>query len=78
MQIVKRGTPPEDRTYALECNRCETEFKFKQSEGERVSDYREEDFVRIACPVCSSPCYAYPGKTGSMTKSELARAYYEK
>lgn len=78
MEIIKRGQLPEDRVYGLQCDTCKTEFKFKQSEGRYSSDYREGSYVAIACPVCSRDCYAYPGKTSSMTPSETAKAYYEK
>lgn len=79
MEIVKRGQLPEERVYGLQCDHCMTEFKFKQSEGVYNSgDYKEGPWVAIDCPVCKRHCYAYPGKTPSMTPSETATAYYRK
>ena len=53
MEIIKLGKIPEEIEHFATCNNCKTEFKFLQGEAERVSDRRNESYLRIMCPVCS-------------------------
>lgn len=55
MNIIKRGTPPEDRKYTATCRRCKTEVEFLLRETEYHSDQRDGDYLQVACPVCLDP-----------------------
>lgn len=52
MEIIKRGTPPEDREYEGTCTDCRTEVRFKQSEASSSNDPREGPLYFVGCPVC--------------------------
>lgn len=54
MEIIKRGTPPDEIEYEAKCNNCKTEIKFKRSEAVVTFDQREGDYMSISCPVCFS------------------------
>lgn len=55
MKIIYRGVDPEDRLIQAECINCKTRVEFTPPEAEYVSDQREGDFYRVACPVCGKP-----------------------
>lgn len=55
MKIIRRGQPPEQKTYFATCNHCKTEIEFERSEARYVSDQRDGDFLEVKCPVCSKP-----------------------
>lgn len=54
MEILKRGTPPKERTHQATCRACGTEFRFRESEGRVTHDQRDGDFIQIDCPVCAA------------------------
>jgi uncharacterized Zn-finger protein len=47
MEIIKRGTKPEDREHTATCVYCSTQIKFLQGEATVRSGNLE-----IGCPVC--------------------------
>lgn len=53
MEILSRGTLPEEREHIATCGYCNTKIKFIQSEAKYVPDQRDGDFLTIGCPVCS-------------------------
>ena len=57
MNILKLGEPKplvKEKTYTLTCEGCDTTISFKYSEGKyhRGLEWREVDYLTIACPVC--------------------------
>ena len=48
MEILK-GKP--EKEYVMECFRCKTILRCKESEVKFVDDYREP-YVEVTCPVC--------------------------
>ena len=54
VEIIKRGTLPDEKTYETECRHCRTFFRFERREAHFVTDQREGDAVTIACPVCTT------------------------
>ena len=55
MEILFRGTPPEEKEYTGECYYCKTKVKFKAKEGKTTYDQRDGNFISISCPVCNKP-----------------------
>ena len=79
MNILKRGTPPEERQYQGTCGKCETEIHFLQMEGQVTFDQRDGDFITVVCPVCNESIHVATNKyLRKLEGSELTRAYYEK
>lgn len=56
MDIVKRGSLPENREYNGTCVHCRTEVRFKRSEATLHSD-RDGSFVKVECPTCKKDIY---------------------
>ena len=52
MEIIKRGTKPEDARHIGTCANCKTEVEFARSEGVVTHDQRDGSFVSVDCPVC--------------------------
>lgn len=50
MNIIHRGTPPEDIVYRRTCS-CGTIFEFQRSDVQNVPDPREPGYS-LMCPVC--------------------------
>lgn len=57
MEILKRGTLPEDKTYEATCDFCKTEVRFKRVEAKSVPNTRNENILEIECPVCHRKIY---------------------
>lgn len=53
MEILKRGTPPDDREYKGTCHTCDTVVLFKRSEARLVDDQRDGSFLVVKCPICA-------------------------
>lgn len=56
MEILRRGTPPEEKKYECTCRNCTTFFKFMRKEAKYISDQRDGDCLVIDCPICGSRC----------------------
>lgn len=52
MRVIKRGTPPSDRPYLVECRTCKSEIEFLRIEAKFTPDQRDGDYLTIKCPVC--------------------------
>lgn len=52
MEVIRRGVPPGELTAQWTCVCCDSVIKSKISEGQRVSDQREGDYIANKCPVC--------------------------
>lgn len=52
MEIIKKGTPPEEKIYEAECSKCKSVLRFKQSEGKITYDQRDGNLITVKCPVC--------------------------
>lgn len=55
MEILKRGYLPAERVAVWECYNCKSQIRSKMSEGERVYDQKNGDYISNICPVCSNP-----------------------
>ena len=55
VEIIKHGSPPEDRKYEVVCGNCRTIFTFLRSDG-AVHTHRNEVSVCCRCPVCKKEC----------------------
>lgn len=78
MQIIHKGTPPQERKYRVTCGTCDTIFEFAQSEGKisYAPGYRnEDDMISINCPICSNLCYT---DLSNYIKQPTATDYYNK
>jgi|AGTN01.3.fsa_nt_gi hypothetical protein len=64
MEIIRRGTPPQDRTHEGTCKTCGTVVRFKEYEAVQHSDRRGGTSLTVTCPVCKglvSVCLSPPG-----------------
>ena len=56
MKIIKQGSGARDKTHILDCYEiqggCGTGFEATTSEGHRVSDWRDGDYIEWRCPSC--------------------------
>ncbi len=57
MEILYRGTPPEQRQYDATCTSCYTRIRFVQSEAELRSSVRNERYLEVECPVCGKAIF---------------------
>lgn len=48
---------PKDRFARVQCSNCNCVFEFTSGEGEYVSDQRDGDCIKIACPTCKIDIY---------------------
>jgi len=55
MEIIRRGSLPEDKQYKSTCNNCDTLFSFTRGEARHIDDQRDGDYLVINCPVCHQP-----------------------
>lgn len=55
MEIIKRGIPPNERTWTGTCHKCKSEAEAKEAEL-RVQNYQREggQFAWAKCPVCGA------------------------
>jgi hypothetical protein len=51
MEIIERGTPPEERSYEATCRMCNSIIKVKQSECEKHGSCNAK-YLLFQCPVC--------------------------
>jgi hypothetical protein len=56
VEILKKGKSPLELTYDHTCKICKTRFRFAYSEGQRMSDNRDGDYLTIDCPICKNIC----------------------
>lgn len=54
VEILKRGTPPKEKSYEAYCRTCSSHLRFKVSETKFVCDRRDGDYRVLQCPVCQS------------------------
>lgn len=52
MEILYRGTPPEQRQYDARCLNCNTLVRFTRSEAKYFTSARNEAWLEVKCPVC--------------------------
>lgn len=57
VKIIKQGKVPETTPIRCSCNHCRTVFEFLPVEAKYVSDQRDGDAYKIACPVCKRDCW---------------------
>lgn len=59
MEILFRGTPPEELLYEGTCGKCNTRVRFQKREAKAVGDCRNGEMLLVSCPVCAHPIYGY-------------------
>ena len=69
MEIIVRGSLPEEKEFQGTCHNCKTVFKCKRHEGTYHSDQRDGESLAVVCPVCGKPTYAYPNSKPSWNQS---------
>jgi len=52
VEVIERGTPPEEVNYEVQCQKCISKLKFKRSDAGYVSDQRDGNYLTVECPVC--------------------------
>ncbi len=52
MDIIYRGTIPEEKSYTATCGNCGTKVKYKLKEVKVRYDPRDGDYHEFECPVC--------------------------
>ena len=60
MDIIHRGTIPEEKQYVATCGNCGTKVVYKLKEVEEVHDRRTGTYHWYKCPLCSREVYAVP------------------
>lgn len=50
IEIIKRGTLPEDQRYKATCSNCRTEVALRKNDGR----FSKDDTYYYTCPVCES------------------------
>lgn len=57
MEIIRRGTIPQEKQFEDECTYCKSVIRFKAGEA-RHSTHMNESYWTVTCPVCSHPISA--------------------
>lgn len=57
MRIIEKGEVPGTKPIECRCQKCKTLFEFLPFEAQFVSDQRDGDAYKIACPVCRTDCW---------------------
>lgn len=57
VEILRRGTRPDETTHMHTCSKCYTLFRFSESEADFMRDQRDGDAWKIECPVCQRVCW---------------------
>jgi uncharacterized protein with PIN domain len=58
VEIISRGTPPEEKPHEATCRNCSTQIRFLRREAKYISDQRDGDYLEVTCPVCSRTIFA--------------------
>lgn len=56
--IVRQGSDPKKTPIQATCSNCYAQIEFLPIEAEYISDQRDGDCYKIACPCCAKPIYA--------------------
>jgi hypothetical protein len=57
MEILRQGKLPEEKEYVGDCRRCNTQVRFKHSEGETHYSQHDGDSISVVCPLCKTLIY---------------------
>lgn len=57
MEIIKRGTNPQDIEYEMTCSNCKTVIRAKRSECRMSSYQRDGNCLIHLCPICNKEIY---------------------
>lgn len=60
MDIIFRGTIPEEKQYVAICGNCGTKVVYKRKEVEITESQRDGSYHMYNCPLCSKKVYATP------------------
>jgi DNA-directed RNA polymerase subunit RPC12/RpoP len=82
MDIIFRGTIPEEKQYLATCGNCGTKVVYKLKEVEEVYDPRDGSYHGYNCPLCGKRVYAppqlYVDPIKNIHYSSTAYDYYNK
>lgn len=62
IEIIKRGLRDSELTARFHCLHCKSELKAARGDGEFISDQRDGDSIRFACPVCQRDIWVAVGR----------------
>ena len=56
MEILTRGTPPNDVPYVVTCKKCDSTLKFTKKEARHIDGRGpyEQSYYELTCPVCNA------------------------
>ncbi len=66
VEIIRKGSLPEERVHKATCNNCDTLFSFKESEAAQSYDQRDGRTFSISCSLCKQICYVPSEKVTRM------------
>lgn len=86
MDIIRKGVPKSERQYKVTCESCNTAFRFKLKEAEKLPSSRSstEEMLVVICPLdgCGEKVYIseqnYIQPIQSSIDMRDASAYYNK
>jgi hypothetical protein len=58
VEIIIKGSLPDDNEYTTDCTHCQTKFRFKRFEAAFVADQRDGNALVIPCPLCHRDVWA--------------------
>jgi transcription elongation factor Elf1 len=71
VEILTRGTPPEEVIHVVTCKNCNSKLRCKEGEVKKMEDpsNREPTWRYITCPVCSQKISMSAPKNGAQMSS---------
>ena len=54
IKVIKEGVNPETRPIRATCRSCHSVIEFLPSDAAIVYDWRDGNFYKLPCPVCSA------------------------
>ncbi|QHN04411.1 hypothetical protein FTO74_14340 [Granulicella sp. WH15] len=56
MRIIREGIQAAQQVVRFDCSRCHAMFEATAKEVTFVADFRDGDYLSIACPTCKDTC----------------------
>lgn len=84
MDIILRGTIPEEKQYVATCSNCSTKVSYKLKEVNVTVSQREGALHEYSCPVCGKKVNAIPRpmidpyKDIYRSRADMVNDYYNK
>lgn len=71
MDIIYRGTIPEEKKYGATCCNCNTQVQYKLKEVKIHYDPRDGDYHEFECPVCGKLVSTIPSPVPNTDTNKL-------